>query len=1126
MKKITKALLAVIMILSTLLVITACSTVDKISIKTAPQTTYIVGQELDLSLGELTAVSGDTQQTVKMTDSEVSVSGYNKNQKGEQTLTVTYKNQSTTLAVKVVDRIVAENYRKDYFVGDEFDTSAGRIRITRDDGSSYAIAINSEKLTFGDITATETGESSVTVRYYNTPTDYSGTIPIIIHPVDEMKFVKPIKISYYSHDEGVDLSGGYITLVGNDGKLEKDVPLTKATVSGLDLTKATKENKEITQEINVVYGGETFKYDVKVTYTDVNEIKKNAQSMMDLDWDGSVDPTYTKAQGDLAIETLNMYVGLNDSHKSLISEEELLAFTRLAFSYSFDSLFNVAEKYSGTFVISYQSVDFVCTDKSIVMRDVNELKNENNPFYTYMSAIETLVKQVPDKTVGIRNAEKVMEFIYGEDSGANEEFDDVYISILEGTVFNDVPYIGVDVFKTRVFALIEFIVNLSNKIPDVATVENVAQYKSQLTDAVNYIIENQYTEPELYDIASGWRTENDLADLLFAHLYNGGTPDDEKMQKLAIVMLPKKVQELYNNVLLGIEYANYINANFNESLQKGGMIMHDASNFFAIYYDSLSTKEEFIAGEYGNMNKYFFENVSISAWVSGDTQIKYTCSNLVEEIKYMNGGYLTTLGSNINNEKAEIVLKKYVTIFSKLQKQSNYANSTEYKTAVEDLFNSFVDLSPAEQSGILYTLNSYYEYGLPEIAFDQITEREMLETGFGDTLENVIKQLGIEATPEELFGNTLDNTFFVTEFARIIVEHYKGYFSTINLDKTFHSLLRVIESYTFIGARELGNETFADYLDQLNTAFNALSPDEKEEFNAKVGTIYEKYKNLALIHQDGYVATDLGDWADEFSALEKACQTATEAYISAANYNVALSSLYIAYERANNIVNHIMKNAPSNVLYAFNYEPVLKYNVTQYDEDGNSETVTYNYTADLYFSNVRYYYNAMTSYVELHGYISADMSAFFDTAYDVTFGSLYLEGGQVTQSDVLAVMSAFDALTLEDKDLFYFLDLSWSKKGPFYFYMLAEYFTDTMTENASKVAIELLVELEVTYVYAAYYGYPEDIVALETAVEHIKQTYGAMNSEDIASFEILQDRYDKCLEDCEKLLESYETEEE
>jgi hypothetical protein len=322
------------------------------------------------------------------------------------------------------------------------------------------------------------------------------------------------------------------------------------------------------------------------------------------------------------------------------------------------------------------------------------------------------------------------------------------------------------------------------------------------------------------------------------------------------------------------------------------------------------------------------------------------------------------------------------------------------------------------------------------------------------------------------------------------------------------------------------NETFADYLDQLNTAFNALSPDEKEEFNAKVGTIYEKYKNLALIHQDGYVATDLGDWADEFSALEKACQTATEAYISAANYNVALSSLYIAYERANNIVNHIMKNAPSNVLYAFNYEPVLKYNVTQYDEDGNSETVTYNYTADLYFSNVRYYYNAMSSYVELHGYISANMSAFFDTAYDVTFGSLYLEGGQITQSDVLAVMSAFDALTLEDKDLFYFLDLSWSKKGPFYFYMLAEYFTDTMTENASKVAIELLVELEVTYVYAAYYGYPEDIVALETAVEHIKQTYGAMNSEDIASFEILQDRYDKCLEDCKKLLESYETEEE
>ena len=138
---------------------------------------------------------------------------------------------------------------------------------------------------------------------------------------------------------------------------------------------------------------------------------------------------------------------------------------------------------------------------------------------------------------------------------------------------------------------------------------------------------------------------------------------------------------------------------------------------------------------------------------------------------------------------------------------------------------------------------------------------------------------------------------------------------------------------------------------------------------------------------------------------------------------------------------------------------------------------------------------------------------------------MFLEEGQIAESDVLAAMNAFNLLKSEDKDLFYFMDLGTSE-SPFYLYMLAEYFTDTMTENAAKLAVEYLAELEVSFVYADYYGYPEDIVALSEAVEHIKETYSLMNQEDIESFTILQSMYDECLEKCEKLLESYETEEE
>ena len=120
------------MVIASVLTVSACQTVDSISVKTAPQTTYLVGQNLNLTGGELTAVTNNGEEVISMTSSDVSVSGYNAQQKGTQTLTVSYKNASTTLEVKVVDRVTAENYNKDYFVGDTFDTSAGRIRITRD----------------------------------------------------------------------------------------------------------------------------------------------------------------------------------------------------------------------------------------------------------------------------------------------------------------------------------------------------------------------------------------------------------------------------------------------------------------------------------------------------------------------------------------------------------------------------------------------------------------------------------------------------------------------------------------------------------------------------------------------------------------------------------------------------------------------------------------------------------------------------------------------------------------------------------------------------------------------------------------------------------------------------------
>ena len=55
-----------------------------------PKLTYVQGQELDLSKGSITVLIDSKERFVPLSADGVSVSGYNKDQLGKQTLTVSY----------------------------------------------------------------------------------------------------------------------------------------------------------------------------------------------------------------------------------------------------------------------------------------------------------------------------------------------------------------------------------------------------------------------------------------------------------------------------------------------------------------------------------------------------------------------------------------------------------------------------------------------------------------------------------------------------------------------------------------------------------------------------------------------------------------------------------------------------------------------------------------------------------------------------------------------------------------------------------------------------------------------------------------------------------------------------
>jgi hypothetical protein len=117
MRTVVKALLLALLA-TALLSVFACGGGGEIEIavegRNMPQSVYVKGSELNLAGGILTVREGGIATEIPLTASGVTVSGYQKNQLGDQDLTVTYREKSTVLTVTVVERLRIDNYVTNY----------------------------------------------------------------------------------------------------------------------------------------------------------------------------------------------------------------------------------------------------------------------------------------------------------------------------------------------------------------------------------------------------------------------------------------------------------------------------------------------------------------------------------------------------------------------------------------------------------------------------------------------------------------------------------------------------------------------------------------------------------------------------------------------------------------------------------------------------------------------------------------------------------------------------------------------------------------------------------------------------------------------------------------------------
>ena len=209
----------ILMLLLSLGIFTGCnSTADSGSIEIfiqnsqMPRQTYVQGQDLDLSHGALTIAEKGEQRSLPLNNADITVTGYDKNTLGKQTLTITYNGATTTFEVTVIARSVAENFESNYFIGDKFDNSKGRLKIARDDGSTFNVNLNSEKVSLKTFNASAEGTTTVTVVYTDGAESYECSFDVTVHKADQVSLTPPKQTAYASHETTLNLAGGYLTV--------------------------------------------------------------------------------------------------------------------------------------------------------------------------------------------------------------------------------------------------------------------------------------------------------------------------------------------------------------------------------------------------------------------------------------------------------------------------------------------------------------------------------------------------------------------------------------------------------------------------------------------------------------------------------------------------------------------------------------------------------------------------------------------------------------------------------------------------------------------------------------------------------------------------------------------------
>ena len=1064
-------IVAFVLCITGLFALTGCSessSVTDVYVKTAdsPRLTYVQGQELELGNSLLTAVVDGEEIKVKIDSSDVKIAGYDRDKLGEQTITLTYGELSTTITVNVIPRVTAEGYETKYFVGDEFNKEKGKLKIATDKAEYFTVTMKDEKVSLVSFDSTASGDVTATVRYADGNVSYDCGFSVTVYDPAEIKFNAPQKkVDYLSHETaGLAIDDGYFTVKSSDGKLEKIVPLTNKMVSGFNLSAATMANREeaLVQEITVEYLGKKFTYNVNIIYSGVSVVNYYAANdLANIDWSKAMTDELVEAARDAITE----YYELSDTDKELVSAEvknKVAAAGAVAVSGLF---YKEMAKYNQTFTMdSSLNLYMPCTSYEQTVIDIAKLKDNDEKINVYAKLLrkieaefaDVVIKAGTDGDPDVTVAAQI--YVYGEEQ---------YNNMLE---------------------VIEHLVSVNSqlvKVPKNWTKDTLGQYSTEILAAAMQIYNATYFENGnlgyYSNILSKWREKNDTFDMLytfFLYVYDtDNNPEDnsEGISFMANYMwgqmpMPGRLNDWYTLFYNGIEYQKALYKNENNKA-----LLADVSNFMYIYFMALEISEEIKA----SANQF---------WL--DIYNAYNIDYMNEMYLYAYSlGYLYHSKGMADSEAYVKLWKEYYDVI-KIYKSGNLS-ATDNKVAICEMFEAFEALSPTELYGFLNSL--HYMYNNLTISGQKVYIPVLT---YSDT------------SVYSIFMLVLRNCYltYMTDAAQTLVP----------------GMLSAMENFALVGYKASALDDFKAAMATLTDTFGRLDKADQDSFKEYFGTSYDKYvaiynavldaESLTLTSNDEALFNAYKTAADRYySIYNLMVQLSKEGKLTTAHYAVlyaALADCTAAYEK----ILSDGSDAADVALYTENYELL-----------GGEYTV-----AQTHYSIVNIAYSLMTTSKNRLN-LTVDGKVHYVTVWDLyhTYGLgkilgkmstafyYYVDSENVTLTKdyVLSIMQTMRGMTKLEM-------LSFIQVGGdgVYYAVLNAYLEDTLTNEAAKTLAEKLINAEASYIlYGLLSGESAETSkeAFITAMAEVVAGYEGLAAQDK---EILNDMYNYYLEIYEDFL--------